>query len=379
VDYSVREDRDRAALTLAGGLATLPTAPPLPDPLPEPPAAPLSYLTDLIDLVTEGKALDHDQQRHVLNQLEPALYSVDPEERQGGHDILEMLSGRDDLYADVYRTINRLKEIDDAPTSIRGGDEISTEPPSIAGAAESPASAPGTMLGEDVPSPEKVTQQRDHEPEHTHIDEHPAADPARPERPDLAETTPAASPAHTQRDESSHRGASEATSDAEQRTQADGMSVSDRRQPTPVQEVPDKSRDSKDEPPQSISAPEADLTSTPDAKPTPVGVPGFRRLSRRTKIALGAVALFVVVAIGVGAILISNEISRQHARSNQAERSRYEAILLGRLPARFSRQCQMIGSSDWGAIAEANCGGNWTSGGVAPTGVNCGCSGVMHQ
>ncbi|MFZ0902797.1 MAG: toll/interleukin-1 receptor domain-containing protein, partial [Mycobacterium sp.] len=58
VDYSDRESRDRAALTLAGGLATLPGAPPLPGPLPEPPAAPLSYLTDLVDLVSQSKPLD---------------------------------------------------------------------------------------------------------------------------------------------------------------------------------------------------------------------------------------------------------------------------------------------------------------------------------
>jgi TIR domain len=44
VDYSDPQARDRAALTLAGGLATLSAALPLPDPLPEPPAAPLSYL-----------------------------------------------------------------------------------------------------------------------------------------------------------------------------------------------------------------------------------------------------------------------------------------------------------------------------------------------
>jgi hypothetical protein len=115
VDYSEPAARDRAALLLAGGLATLTAAPPLPDLMPEPPAAPLSYLTDLIDLVAEQKPLDHEQQRHILNHLEPALRSVDPEERQGGGDILEMLSSRDDLYADVYRTINRLKDIVDGP------------------------------------------------------------------------------------------------------------------------------------------------------------------------------------------------------------------------------------------------------------------------
>jgi serine/threonine protein phosphatase PrpC len=119
VDYSDPAARDQAALTLAGGFATLSAAPSLPDPLPEPPAAPLSYLTDLIDLVSEEATLDHDQQRHILHQLEPALRSIDPEERRGGRDILEMLSSRDDLYADVDRTISRLKSIDDAAASVR--------------------------------------------------------------------------------------------------------------------------------------------------------------------------------------------------------------------------------------------------------------------
>jgi hypothetical protein len=123
VDYSDRESRDRAALTLAGGLATLSSAPPVLDPLPVPPAAPLSYLTDLIDLVIEHEALDHGQQRDILNQLESALRSVDPEERRGGSDILEMLSSRDDLYADVDRTITRLRDLADAPAASRSDDQ----------------------------------------------------------------------------------------------------------------------------------------------------------------------------------------------------------------------------------------------------------------
>lgn len=120
VDYSDRKARDRAALQLAGGLATLTAAPPLPDPMPEPPTAPLSYLTDLIDLVAEQKPLDHEQQRHILNHLNSALHSIDPEERRGGADILEMLGSRDDLYADVYQTINRLTDIVEGWGSVRG-------------------------------------------------------------------------------------------------------------------------------------------------------------------------------------------------------------------------------------------------------------------
>ena len=65
----------------------------------------MSYLTDLVDLVSQPDALDHDQQRQVLFKLEPALRSVDPEERLGGRDILERFSSRDDVYADVDRMI----------------------------------------------------------------------------------------------------------------------------------------------------------------------------------------------------------------------------------------------------------------------------------
>jgi predicted ATPase len=111
VDYSDRESRDRAALTLAGGLATLPEAPPLPDPLPEPPAAPLSYLTELADLVSQPGPLGHGAQRSILHQLDLALRSVDPEERQGGRDILTTLASRDNLDADVERTIARLRAV----------------------------------------------------------------------------------------------------------------------------------------------------------------------------------------------------------------------------------------------------------------------------
>jgi hypothetical protein len=112
IDYSQPQQRDRAALKLQGGLGTL-TPPPLPDPLPEPPAAPLSYLTDLFDLVSQAEALNQDQQRDILDRLEHALRSFDQEERRGGHDILVRLSSRDDLYAAVDRTISQLRSVSD--------------------------------------------------------------------------------------------------------------------------------------------------------------------------------------------------------------------------------------------------------------------------
>ena len=70
----------------------------------------MSHLTELIDQVTQPQPLDHAQQRHILNQVEPALHSLDSNERGGAHDILDQLASRDDVYADIYRTINRLKD-----------------------------------------------------------------------------------------------------------------------------------------------------------------------------------------------------------------------------------------------------------------------------
>jgi TIR domain len=118
IDYSEPAERPLAALKLQGALATLPTAPALPDPLPEPPKAPMSYLTDIIDLITQANALDHDQQHQILHQLEPALTSFDPLERQGGRDILERFSARGDLYADVDRAIRRLRQLRNQPVHV---------------------------------------------------------------------------------------------------------------------------------------------------------------------------------------------------------------------------------------------------------------------
>lgn len=109
VDYS--QPGQRAALTLAGGLSALPRAPSLPDPLPDPPNAPLSYLTDLVDQVGQSDFLDQEQQREIVHQLEKALHSVDPDERQGARDVLERFRSRGDVGGDVHRMATELMEV----------------------------------------------------------------------------------------------------------------------------------------------------------------------------------------------------------------------------------------------------------------------------
>jgi DNA-binding beta-propeller fold protein YncE len=128
VDYFDPAQRERNALTLAGALAALPPAPSLPEPLPAPPDAPLSYLTDLVELVSGDQPLDHDQQRQLLVQLESALRSVDPHEREGGLAVLERFSTRENLYADVDRRLTWLKANTPAPSPSRPAAQPPGEP-----------------------------------------------------------------------------------------------------------------------------------------------------------------------------------------------------------------------------------------------------------
>ena len=72
------------------------------------PAAPLSYLSDLVEQVAQRDPLTHEQQHQILDQLQPALRSADSEERRGGRYVLETFSKREDLYADVDRTVAQL-------------------------------------------------------------------------------------------------------------------------------------------------------------------------------------------------------------------------------------------------------------------------------
>jgi hypothetical protein len=155
IDYSQPQLRDRAALKLQGGLGTVPPAPPLPDPLPEPPAAPLSYLTDLVDLVARPDPLHHAQQQQILQQLRAAVRSVDPEERRGGRDVLERFASRTDQYADVEQEITRLRQLSDhpAPTDAMGADPEPAQRPTGDDTHDGPipTGLPETARPQDVP------------------------------------------------------------------------------------------------------------------------------------------------------------------------------------------------------------------------------------
>ncbi|WP_313675224.1 toll/interleukin-1 receptor domain-containing protein [Mycolicibacterium sp.] len=129
-----------AAFALAGALGNLPPAEPVPNPLPQAPSAPLSYLTDLIDHVNQSEPLTHDQQREILVRLEPALDSADPEEARGARYVLETFSKRDDLYADIAQSLEKLGIA--ALPSAGGG---SPAPKPVAAAAHSAGISKGVL------------------------------------------------------------------------------------------------------------------------------------------------------------------------------------------------------------------------------------------
>jgi len=162
IDYSHVDQRPQAALLIQGGLSTIASAPALPDPLPERPGAPLSYLTDLIDLITQPAHIDHERQHQVLQQIRAALRSVDPEERRGGQDILDRFASRSDLYADVDHAITGLR------------DSARVEVPPAQRVPATPAT-PATSSGRGPGPPPPV-----HSEPRTHIA--PVDDDSRPER-----------------------------------------------------------------------------------------------------------------------------------------------------------------------------------------------------
>jgi sugar lactone lactonase YvrE len=153
IDYFDPAQQERNALTLAGALAALPPAPSLPEPMPEPPAVPLSYLSNLADLVSGPNPLDHEQQRQILVQLESALRSVDLSERQGGLDILERFSSRENLFADVDRRLTSLR----ASTPSASPSQSATQPPVVRSTPSvSPQPPTPDRVSTSAPKPRKV-------------------------------------------------------------------------------------------------------------------------------------------------------------------------------------------------------------------------------
>ncbi len=101
-----RGQSKKSAFALVKALNGLPAPLPLPDPLPETPEAPISYLGDIKEEIEAVKTLTFEQQSALLLKLKDHMSNSD--ESRDVRELLAQLRRRDDLFAKVA------KEIDDA-------------------------------------------------------------------------------------------------------------------------------------------------------------------------------------------------------------------------------------------------------------------------
>jgi hypothetical protein len=104
-DYS--EPSERAAFRLAGAIFSLPPTSPLPSPLPDPPAMPTSYLSDLARRI-HAPTLDQDQQLALLPRLKMALQRSD-DDYASTMDLLNEFLQRQDLLLVTYKELQELR------------------------------------------------------------------------------------------------------------------------------------------------------------------------------------------------------------------------------------------------------------------------------
>ena len=104
VDYS-RHDR-KAAFRLARALSKVDHPTPLPDAMPTPPEAPISYLGQLSERVATGATLDINEQSALLVDLKRSLR--DEETAEDGATLLATLRRRRDLFATIAEEIDLL-------------------------------------------------------------------------------------------------------------------------------------------------------------------------------------------------------------------------------------------------------------------------------
>ena len=104
VDYR-REDKE-ALKALSRALVALPRSPPAPDPLPEPPAAPVSYLGSLAEQLGATLPLSFQQQTELVLRLKHGLRDTKDGERV--RTLLRRFRSREDLFARVADEIDAL-------------------------------------------------------------------------------------------------------------------------------------------------------------------------------------------------------------------------------------------------------------------------------
>ena len=147
VDY-LKQDRD-AALRLARAFTTVPPSEPLPDPLPPPPDAPISYLGSLTERVETPSTLNFEEQSALVLDLKGSLR--DPETADDARTLLESLRKRRDLLAAIAEEIDELLTITREASPLERGSQISQNAKEAF--AESPLETGGQRPGSKIPQP----------------------------------------------------------------------------------------------------------------------------------------------------------------------------------------------------------------------------------
>lgn len=104
----VEAGNKKGTLALINALNTSPPSPALPEPLPEPPAIPVSYLSELLRDINSSEPLDQDQQAALVFKLRDHFRSAG--DAEGVMQALDRLEARSDLLAKIGREVDALKK-----------------------------------------------------------------------------------------------------------------------------------------------------------------------------------------------------------------------------------------------------------------------------
>jgi hypothetical protein len=123
VDYR-RQDKG-AAFSLMKAFSALPPGRALPEPLPEPPPAPVSYLGGLKEQIGASRPLSFEEQTALLLRLKQGLQ--DSKNAEGVLSLLSTFRAREDLFARVADEIDQL--LSAGGPRLRGAEEARPAPP----------------------------------------------------------------------------------------------------------------------------------------------------------------------------------------------------------------------------------------------------------
>lgn len=124
VDY--RQQNRETALKLGRALTTIQPASPLPDPLPAPPAVPLSYLGSITERI-EAENLSYEEQSTILLDLKRGLRT--PETADDSRVLLEKLRKRRDILYSIAEEVDALMTTVEQEAAPHGEDHL--EPPPV--------------------------------------------------------------------------------------------------------------------------------------------------------------------------------------------------------------------------------------------------------